>query len=134
MRAAEPLPHADRAAAKVRRRRKERAGRVAEFVAAVFLMAKGYRIVRHREQTPMGELDLIAVRGRRLAFVEVKYRDQPADPGATVARRQSNRIARAAEMWAWKHPAYRDYHFGLDIITISPWRLPRHLIDGLQPI
>ena len=43
-------------------------------------------------------------------------------------------IARAAEMWAWKHPAYRDYHFGLDIITISPWRLPRHLIDGLQPI
>ena len=116
------------------RRRKERAGRVAEVVAALFLMAKGYRIVRRRERTKMGEIDLIAVRGRRLAFVEVKYRDQPSEPGSAVARRQSDRIARAAEAWAWQHKAYRNHDFGLDIITVAPWRWPRHLIDGLQPI
>lgn len=116
------------------RRRRERAGRFAEWVAAAVLMAKGYRIIARRVRTPAGEIDLIAVRGRRLAFIEVKYRNEATDPGAAVSARQSARFARAAEHWAWNHPAYRGYRFGLDVMTLAPWRLPRHLIDGLQPL
>lgn len=74
------------------------------------------------------------MRGRRLAFIEVKYRTATTDPGAVVSARQSARFARAAEHWAWKHPLYRGYRFGLDVMVLAPWRPPRHLIDGLQPL
>ena len=116
------------------RRRSERRGRAAECIAAACLVLKGYRIVARRARTPYGELDLIAVRRRRLAFVEVKYRDTAAAATRSVSRGQAARMARAAEHWAWAHPAYRSHRFGLDALYLSPWRLPRHLIDGLQPL
>ena len=112
----------------------ERRGRFAEAVASAFLMLKGYRIVARRVRTPMGELDLIAVRGRRLAFVEVKYRDTLAAAARSVGRRQATRMAAAAERWCWRHPAYRGYRIGLDALYLAPWCLPRHRIDGLQPL
>src|SRR5262245_50440766 len=71
-------------------------GRVSELVAAAALMLKGYRILGRRVRTPYGEIDLIAVRGLRVAFVEVKRRaTQDAAQGA-VSPRQAGRIARAA--------------------------------------
>ena len=39
-------------------------GMFAETIAAWFMRAKGYRIVGHRFKTPVGEIDLIAKRGR----------------------------------------------------------------------
>ncbi len=115
------------------RRRHERTGRHAERIAALFLMLKGYRILARRVRTPAGEIDLIAVRGRRLAFVEVKYRDTMAAALDAVSLRQSARIASAAEHWAWQHPAYREHRFGFDALFIAPWCLPRHDADRLQP-
>ncbi|MGB3146819.1 MAG: YraN family protein, partial [Paracoccaceae bacterium] len=109
-------------------------GRVAEWVAAGLLMLKGYRILARRVRTPYGELDLIAVRGNRLAFVEVKYRRVLDEAETAVSGEQASRIADAAEKWAWDHPAYRDHRFGLDAVYLAPWRMPRHLIDSLQPL
>lgn len=116
-----------------KRRRHERAGRLAEWVAAALLLAKGYRILARRVRTPAGEIDLIAVRGRRLAFVEVKLRQRLELAGHSVGPRQARRLARAAEHWVWRHPSLRGYVQGLDVIHIVPWRLPRHLPDALQP-
>src|SRR4029453_6459230 len=60
-----------------------RRGRLSEWLAAAALLAKGYRILGRRVRTPYGEIDLIAVRGRRLAFEEVKLR---ATRGGAAAR------------------------------------------------
>src|SRR5262245_23358717 len=49
-----------------------RRGRLSEWLAAAVLLGKGYRLLGRRIRTPFGEIDLIALRGRRLAFVEVK--------------------------------------------------------------
>jgi Holliday junction resolvase-like predicted endonuclease len=52
--------------------RRYRRGRFSELVAAAALLAKGYRILARRCRTPYGEIDLIAVRGRRR---HPRYRD-----------------------------------------------------------
>jgi putative endonuclease len=109
-----------------------RRGRVSEWVAAVALLARGYRILGRRMRTPYGEIDLIAVRGRRLAFVEVKRRPTRLEGEAAITPRQAGRIARAAEFWVSRNSAYRDHEQGLDVVLVMPNRLPVHVPDALQ--
>ena len=52
----------------------ERAGRRAEIAAWLYYSIKGYYCLGQRVRTPFGEIDLVMKRGRRLAFVEVKFR------------------------------------------------------------
>ena len=51
-----------------------RHGLLAESVAALLLRRKGYAIVARRYKTPVGEIDLVALKGKRFAFLEVKRR------------------------------------------------------------
>src|SRR5262245_36647438 len=57
-----------REAGRAERLARYRRGRLSELLAAALLMAKGYRILARRCRTPYGEIDLIALRGSRLAF------------------------------------------------------------------
>lgn len=115
----------------VERRRRFRAGLTAETAAAVVLRLKGYRILDRRCRTPLGEIDLVVVRGRRLAFVEVKRRLNAADAEAAVSPRQAERIRRAADLWLARHAAYQDRDIAFDIVHVLPRRWPRHLADAL---
>jgi putative endonuclease len=109
-----------------------RRGRLSEWMAAALLIAKGYRILGRRIRTPHGEIDLVAVRGSRLAFVEVKRRLTRVEAEAALTPRQAGRIARAAEFWISRHAAYREYERGLDAVLVVPGRLPAHLPDALH--
>jgi len=109
-----------------------RRGRFSELIAAAVLMAKGYRILARRCRTPYGEIDLVAVRGRRLAFVEVKRRATRLEAEAAVSPRQAGRIAQAAEFWISRNARYQDYERGLDAVLVMPGRLPVHLRDALH--
>ena len=51
-----------------------RLGRWGEKQAAGYLHQKGYRLLAAGYRCRMGEIDLIAQKGRELAFVEVKLR------------------------------------------------------------
>ena len=57
------------------RRKAERRGRVAEWLAMAYLMCKGYRILGHRLRTPYGEVDISAWKQNVLVIVEVKARN-----------------------------------------------------------
>jgi putative endonuclease len=118
-------PSADRLA-------RYRRGRLSELLAAASLLAKGYRILERRCRTPYGEIDIIAVRGRRLAFVEVKRRATRAEAEAALTPYQARRIVRAADYWVSRNARYRDHHRGLDAILVVPRHLPVHLPDALQ--
>jgi putative endonuclease len=111
-----------------------RRGRFSELIAAAVLVAKGYRILARRCRTPYGEIDLVAVRGRRLAFVEVKRRATRLEAEAAVSPRQAGRIAQAAEFWISRNARYRDYERGLDAVLVMPGRLPVHLPDALHVV
>ena len=109
-----------------------RRGHIAEWLAAAAMLARGHRILGRRVRTPYGEIDLIGVRGRRLAFVEVKARASRLEAEAALTSRQAGRIARAAQFWVSRHAAFRDYDRGLDAVLVMPGRLPIYLRDALQ--
>src|SRR5690349_24078713 len=74
-----------------------RTGISAESRAAMFLVAKGFRILARRWRSPVGEIDIIARRRTLLIFVEVKARANLDDAAWSVTERQRQRIAAAAE-------------------------------------
>lgn len=116
---------------RARRRAAYRKGHAAETAAALLLMAKGYRILARRVRLPVGEIDLVARRGRHIAFIEVKARRDGDAAAHAVSERQRRRMWRAAEAWlahAGLHGAVpRDHGISLDVVLVQPWRLPRHL-------
>lgn len=114
------------------RRSRETGGRRAEYAAAAALMLRGYRILGRRCRTRYGEIDLVAVRGRRIAFVEVKQRRTLVEAADALMPSQIERIQRAAEAWLDRHRRYRDHDIGLDAILVVPWRWPVHQRDVLQ--
>lgn len=82
-------------------------------------------------KTRAGEIDIIAVRGKRLAFVEVKRRGTCEEAEAAVTARQAARIRRAAEHWLTHRPRYHGHEQGFDVILLVRGRLPRHIPNGL---
>ncbi len=114
--------------ASAKRRQSERHGRRAERIAAWYLRAKLYRIIARRWRTPVGEIDLVAKRGRTLAFIEVKTRatDEAAVEAITMAARV--RIARAAQVWLTRYPAAAaTLSLRFDVIVVARARWPRHI-------
>src|SRR6185369_3422926 len=79
------------------RQRAEKAGRVGETAAAWWLRLKGWRIIARRVKTPAGEVDLVARKGKLVAFVEVKRRRTGAELDYAIDEYRLRRVAAAAE-------------------------------------
>ncbi|MCE9634170.1 MAG: YraN family protein [Planctomycetes bacterium] len=76
------------------------AGRVAEDAAARALERAGYGILARNLRTPFGELDLVAKKSGRIAFVEVKARRRDGSAGTgedALTPAKLRRVGRAAE-------------------------------------
>jgi putative endonuclease len=108
-----------------------RRGRLSEILAAAALIAKGYLILGRNVKTRTGEIDIIAVRGKRLAFVEVKRRATLEDAEAAITARQAARIRRAADSWLAQRTRYHGYDLAFDVVLMVPRRWPRHIPNGL---
>jgi putative endonuclease len=104
----------------------ERRGRRGETLAAWYLRLKGYRILGHRIRTPRGEIDLVAKRGRTIAFVEVKTRETEEELGSAIDEYGLSRVAAAAEILS---PRYANHgeDIRIDVILIAPGCWPQHV-------
>jgi len=73
-------------------------GRLGEELAAEILKGAGYRIVERNYRCRSGEVDIIAVDGKTVVFVEVKCRtsEEYGSPQLAVDRRKQRQISRAA--------------------------------------
>lgn len=114
-----------------RRAEAERRGRRAEALAALWLQLQGWRILARRQQLPMIEVDLVARRGRVLAVVEVKQRQQLAEALAAVQPAALRRLRQAAAELAARHGqrARAPLVARVDLIALAPGRWPRHIVD-----
>ncbi len=75
---------------------RKRIGARGEDAAAAFLEACGLRVLLRNYRCRFGEIDLIAMEGETLVFVEVKLRHAPFDPLETVDARKQSKLSRAA--------------------------------------
>jgi len=110
------------------RQRAERGGRRAERLAAWWLRLKGWRILAIRARTSVGEVDLVARRGRTLAFIEVKARATEAGAAWALDDHRLRRVAAAAEALIPRY--WRDGDtVRIDALFMVPRRWPRHMTN-----
>jgi len=107
-----------------------RRGRLGESLAIVALTLRGYSILARGLKTPLGEIDIVARRGRMLAFVEVKARESFDHAAEALLARQRRRIARAAAGFLANRPDLAHCQPRFDVILVAPWRWPRHIINA----
>jgi putative endonuclease len=112
----------------MKRQRAERGGRRAETYAAFFLQLKGWSILARRVRTPVGEVDLVARRGRTVAFIEVKARATEAGAAMALDHFRLRRVAAAAGALSPRFARAGD-DIRIDAMFVVPWRLPRHLTN-----
>jgi putative endonuclease len=79
-------------------------GRRAEQLVAMRLEGSGWRLVGRNVRLPSGELDIVALDGSTLVFVEVKAGRAgatvgPERPAHAVGRRKQLRLRRLAREW-----------------------------------
>lgn len=115
-----------------KKQKAERRGRWGEFAAAIFLLARCYRIRDRRVKTPVGEIDLVVERGRAVVFVEVKTRMHRAGEAEALDAVNRRRITRAAQYYIARYPqlAVRDLRF--DVIFLAPFSWPRHVMGAFE--
>ena len=86
-------------------RRPRTLGQRGERAAAKFLRKKGYVIVARSDRSRLGEIDLVAVDGRTVVFVEVKTRRsaEPSHPAEAVDEAKQRRLTRLALAFLKRH-------------------------------
>jgi len=130
-RRAEPLKP-PKAAPRPERLAAFRLGLSAESRAAMFLIAKAYRILARRWKTPFGEIDIVARRRHTLVFVEVKARASLEEAVEAVTERTKQRIISAAELWHAHHPGDGNGDIRFDVIVVTPGKIPQHIPNAFD--
>lgn len=115
-----------------RRHAAERRGRVAEASAALVLEQAGWRILGRRVRTPLGEIDLIAMKDGLLSFLEVKCRRTAAEAAFAVTDRQRRRIAAAAEAWLAANPDAAPDAVRFDLLLVDGAGRVRRVADAFR--
>lgn len=107
-------------------------GILAEYLAALLLLCKGYVIQERRYKTIWGEIDLIVKRGQTLVFVEVKKRRYFCQGLEAVTTMQRGRIEKAGQAYlASVKINFKTVRF--DVIVATP-RWLYHLQDAWRTI
>ena len=115
-------------------------GQRGEAAAAKFLRRLGYKIVARGNRLDPGELDLVAVDGRTVVFVEVKTRESAATghPVEAVDADKQRRLTRLAVTFLKRH-GLLDYPSRFDVVAIT-WppgaRKPiiEHFINAFEAV
>lgn len=103
-----------------------RVGREGEKRAEQYLSERGYTVRERNFRSRRGEVDIIAEKGDRIVFVEVKNWDylDSGDLEYAIDRRKQQRILETSRYYLHIHPELRRKRLGFDVILLSP-KTPR---------
>jgi putative endonuclease len=115
-------------------RRRQSLDRRGERAAERFVRRLGYKIVARRERGPLGEIDLVAVDGRTIVFIEVKTRTShdAGHPAEAVDAAKQQKLTRLALAWLKRHELL-EYPARFDVLAVTwPPDARRPHIDHYQ--
>lgn len=100
-------------------------GLIAEFFIILLYKIRFYQILKHRTRNYAGEIDVIALRGKQIVFIEVKARSNDFDHDNIILQsKQQNRITRAAQIFLHLNPKYKMYNIRFDLAIVRKFALP----------
>lgn len=109
-----------------------RIGLEAEDLAARYLQSKGFTLITRRYKAARGEIDLIALDGETLVFVEVKFTRSKSRPAeAAIGDLKRRRLCMAASQYlrSFEGP---ERLVRYDVIAIGPAGL-KHTPEAFWP-
>ena len=105
-----------------------------EDAAVKFLSAHGLRVLERNYRCRFGELDIVALDGETVVFVEVKLRFHPFDPFDAVDERKQGQISRAAFDFLERR-AMLDRPARFDVIAVEGrTHLCDHVVDAFESV
>lgn len=107
-------------------------GLQSETIATFWLRARLYTILDRNYRVQGGEIDIVARRGRTIAFVEVKARGDLEDAAIAITPQKQRRFSRAANRWLATHRWAMTYTLRADAIFIAPGKFPRHVENAFE--
>ena len=120
-----------------RGREAHRRGHLAETLCLIRLWLTGWRVISHRltakRGTGLGEIDIIARRGRVLAFIEVKARGRDAEALESINPAQRQRIQNSAASFLARHPEFNQCDVRFDAMVVTGRFWPGRIADAWRP-
>lgn len=102
------------------RRKAEKRGRRAEFLARFILRMKRYKILEANYKTYWGEVDIITVHKGTLVVFEVKARKSLEECYAALQPVYLRRIEEATQKYQAAHPELHDLPIRYDAVFVVP--------------
>ncbi len=95
-------------------------GNKGEEMAVGYLQQKGYAIVERNWRYKHLEVDVIASKGNRLHFFEIKTRtsDKYGKPEESISTKKMTNLKNAAEEYQYMHPEWKYVQFDVLAITL----------------
>jgi putative endonuclease len=112
-----------------------RQGNDFEKLAAEYLKRQGMKIIKLNFYCKMGEVDIIALDGSYLVFVEVKYRKNTSKGSGfeAVAFNKMRKISRVADYYMYSHHVGGNTSVRFDVVVIEEGHL-KHLKNAFEYI
>jgi len=101
-------------------------GHGAEWIAAIWLMLKGYQVLGFRLKTPAAEIDILARKGNVLAVVEVKRRATLEAALSALKPAQRERLRAAGQAVLRQRPGLKGMTLRIDTVALASGHFPRH--------
>ena len=110
-------------------------GSAGEERAAAWLLSQGWVIRERNFRNRRGEIDIIAEKGQRVSFVEVKaWESLPSSElEYAISGRKRARIGQAARYYLFLHPELSERHLSFDVIFLGGGADGIRYIEGAFP-
>lgn len=107
----------------------QKTGEIGEHVAVRYLLGKGYSVLERNYTKKWGEIDVVAAKGRKTYFIEVKSKtgDSVVSDKEEEYRPEDNmhpwkieRLRRTIQTYLAEHSEIGEWQFGLIVVIFDP--------------